>query len=34
MPPGYSKTLKEAVKFEDLLFENADVNKPNKKTER
>ena len=31
VPSGCSKTLKESVKFEDLLFEKADVDKPNKR---
>ena len=30
-PSGSSKTLEKAVKFEDLLFEKADVNKPSKR---
>ena len=31
VPSGSSKTLEKAVKFEDLLFEKADVNKPSKR---
>ena len=31
VPSGSSKNLEKAVKFEDLLFEKADVNKPSKR---